>query len=204
MHTAISDANKKNTNGNLQLHIAILLDDAEKFKVLVKSGADTNVQNIHGDTPLHLASYLNKPRTVNLLLKRGGANPYTSNERMAMPCLVCKKGIIPCIFIYHEVVNFYNVVCSKNQYYSRNSIVYMINQLKKYADYVYGSYDQLSLQEQSELQSILQLPNQEYGSDCPLFDFIQLKMHEISSADQQVSLYLEEVIAPCEKDHELH
>ena len=173
-----ADINMPNISLDTALHTAARVNNLEVVQTLLEYGADINMLNRSWDTPLHAACLFDKPHMVNLLLSMG-ADPYIMNKDNRKPRDIYKEGIIPCIFIHHEVVALYKIVAC--QLLSNDDKLCMVTQLAKYCHNVKELYGQLSTQKKLELQSILQLPNQEISADCPLVCFIKFLINKILS-----------------------
>jgi hypothetical protein len=78
------DINHKDKDGNAAIHIAIMKDSADSFKVLVANGSiDLDLANKERKTPLLIAAEANKPKFVEALLK-AGADATFEHDGMAI------------------------------------------------------------------------------------------------------------------------
>ena len=86
------------------LHQAIILNDLNLVKKLLKKGAPIDEQNLYGNTPLHFAAYYGHTKIVRYLIEQG-ANIYILNEDCEMPVYVTKKLEIVNLLLEKEWFN---------------------------------------------------------------------------------------------------
>lgn len=79
-----ADVNKKTSNGETPLYLAVWNGDESIVKLLLKKGADVNGKTLHGETVLHIASSSYKPQIVYILLEHG-ANVNALNDNGKSP-----------------------------------------------------------------------------------------------------------------------
>lgn len=84
------DLDAVDTNGYIQLHVAIIQNRDDIAEMLIKNGANVDIPDNNGSTPLHRAAYLGLTKTVELLLD-AGADPLITNNLHDIPFYVAVK-----------------------------------------------------------------------------------------------------------------
>eukprot|EP01096_Ripella_sp_DP13-Kostka_P007761 TRINITY_DN284_c0_g1_i1.p1 TRINITY_DN284_c0_g1~~TRINITY_DN284_c0_g1_i1.p1 ORF type:complete len:187 (-),score=103.16 TRINITY_DN284_c0_g1_i1:140-634(-) len=66
-----SAVNSPTRSGNTPLHLAVLDENVELVRLLIKLGANVHAENAMGETPLHFAVQTNSAKAVALLFQAG-------------------------------------------------------------------------------------------------------------------------------------
>ena len=84
LSSPLLNLNYVDKNDNTYLHLAVIQQNLEAIRLLIKKGISVNSQNKDGNTPLHLAYYLNFGDIINCLLAFNADRNIKNN-----------KGLIP-------------------------------------------------------------------------------------------------------------
>jgi ankyrin repeat protein/tetratricopeptide (TPR) repeat protein len=88
-----ADVNTPDSNGELPLVRAVLLDDKELVELLLQNKANPNARSHEGYTPLHLAIGYRKPKEIVELLLAFKADPNAIDRQGRTPLDYVKSGV---------------------------------------------------------------------------------------------------------------
>ena len=112
----ILDITYQDKNGNSYLHIAVMNQMENIFRILINKGINVNIQNNDGNTALHFAYSINDIKYISFIIENNGDLTIKNNEGL-LPEEIKKDS-------FDEIIdnNYTNLIRSNTQYNDNGTI----------------------------------------------------------------------------------